>query len=80
METGWKLSLTVYFILILHTFYDQLMDQHLNHLIKDTKEGLICWNVAQGQSEEVENSQELTLVAKRLRKLFQRHGSFCWQQ
>lgn len=80
METGWKLSLTVYFILILHTFYDQLMDQHLNHLIKDTKEGLICRNVAQGQSEEVENSQELTLVAKRLWKLFQRHGSFCWQQ
>lgn len=80
METGWKLSLTVYLILILHTFYDQLMDQHLNHLIKDTKEGLIRRNVAQGQSEEVENSQEVTLVAKRLWKLFQRHGSFCWQQ
>lgn len=80
METGWKLSLTVYFILILHTFYDQLMDQHLNYPIKDTKEGLIRRNVAQGQSEEVENSQELTLVAKRLWKLFQRHGSFCWQQ
>lgn len=42
------------FKLILHTFYEQLMEQHLNHLIKDTKEGLISYffglNVAQGQS------------------------------
>lgn len=60
------------------------MDQQLNHLIKDTIEGLklfvFCRTVAQGQSEEVEKSQALTLIAKRLWKLFQRHSSFCWQE
>lgn len=45
------------------------MDRRLNHLIKDTKEGLrslFSRNVAQDQSKEVKNNLEVPLAAKRL--------------